>query len=154
MSHSMKDAFIYWKQQKSGGWSWTFLGSSLNFRHKIWDDFETLGLFITFSKWVPLIFFFSCQDLTWEIASLLAANNAASLRSEVSTDPATTVVLVTGSTAMTPSTAGGRGQQSSAGSGSLPARLPGLSTQLMTSGCQTLSVFQTDERNKSHSGSP
>jgi len=58
----MKDAFIYWKRKKnSGGWSWIYLGSSVNFRHRIWNDFETLGLCITFSKWVPP--FFSAK--TW-----------------------------------------------------------------------------------------
>lgn len=92
--------------------------------------------------------FFFCQELNWEIVSLLAAGNASSLRSEVPADPAATVVLVTGSTAVTPSMAGASGQHSSAGFGSLPTRLPGLSTQLITSGCQTLYKFfkQTDQK--------
>lgn len=55
--------------------------------------------------------------------SLLAANNAASLRSEVPAARATTVALVTVSPSVTPSKAGAGGHQSSAGSGSLPTRL-------------------------------
>lgn len=80
--------------------------------------------------------------------SLLAAGNAASLRSEVPADPAATVVLVTGSTAVTPSMAGASRQHSSAGFGSLPTRLPGLSNQSITSGCQTLYKFfkQMDQK--------
>lgn len=94
-------------KKRRGWWRWIYLGSSVNFRQTLkwfWDPW-----IITFSERVPLIFF--CQDLNWEILSLLAASNAASLRSEMPADPATTFVLVTVGTAMTPSMAGGSSSQ-------------------------------------------